>query len=84
MDSTTCTAAVVTPYPKHVSQAQSRADSRNQLQALYREVEELNRDEHYSTKRDLYKQGEDLDTVTITKNRPPPTIDHSLVPAARN
>ncbi len=30
MESTTCTAAVVTPYPKHVSQAQLRADSRPQ------------------------------------------------------
>ncbi len=30
MDSTTCTAAVVTPYPKHVSQTQLRADSRPQ------------------------------------------------------
>ena len=64
--------------------AEILTDQRNQLQALYREVEELKRDEHYSMKRDLYKQGEDLDTVTITKNRPPPTIDHSLVPAARN
>ncbi len=64
--------------------AEILTDQRNQLQALYREVEELKRDEHYSTKRDLYKQGEDLDTVTITKNRPPPTIDHALLPAARN
>ncbi len=30
MDLPTCTAAVVTPYPKHVSQAQLRADSRPQ------------------------------------------------------
>ena len=58
-------------------------DQYNQVEALYREVEELDQDEHFNLKKDLYMQGKDLDTVTITTNRPLPNIDHSQVPTNR-
>ena len=70
--------------PRDPRTPETLTEQLNQHKQLHRAVDALIQDPHYSTKRNLFQSGRDLDTVTIVTKKKPPTIDHPPVPQTRN